>query len=129
MKASLLLTGFLAALVVFSGCTTQDTTKLHLGMTKEEVIKIMGKPYSVGANADTEYLNYLLTSRTIRPHPYNFSENKLNYSQSHSQYGSTTVNAINAGPINVTRMESYIVALKNGKVVSFGNRSQLGIKN
>lgn len=51
-------------LALFSACTSIDTTKLHLGMTKEEVIAVMGNPDSVGADGNFEYLNYRISSST-----------------------------------------------------------------
>lgn len=44
------------------GCvaTTSKTVKLQLGMTKPEVIKVMGNPTSVKAKESIETLEYLL---------------------------------------------------------------------
>ena len=63
MKASLWLICALA-LTLVSGCVSQDTSKLSIGMTKEEVIKVMGEPLTVGADTDYEYLNYRVSSST-----------------------------------------------------------------
>jgi hypothetical protein len=49
----------LAWFVLF-GCATSgsQTTKLRMGMTREEVIHIMGHPIAVSASEDTEFLHY-----------------------------------------------------------------------
>jgi outer membrane protein assembly factor BamE (lipoprotein component of BamABCDE complex) len=54
----------LAALV--AGCTTSSETmaELSVGMTKSEVIKLMGKPDSVSAQNGVEYLTYTLRTET-----------------------------------------------------------------
>ena len=48
--------------VVLNGCvtTTSSTNRLHSGMTKAEVIKVMGNPTSVKAKDNNETLEYLL---------------------------------------------------------------------
>ena len=47
------------------GCVTaQKMNKLNLGMTKAEVIKVMGNPTSISAKGNTEYLNYRLKETT-----------------------------------------------------------------
>ncbi len=50
------------ALVSLCGCATQDTSALRIGMTKDEVIQVMGKPDTFGADSQFEYLNYYVTS-------------------------------------------------------------------
>jgi hypothetical protein len=61
MRTSLLSLCFFS-LAFFSACTSIDTTKLRIGMTKDEVFTVMGKPDSVGADGNFEYLNYRLSS-------------------------------------------------------------------
>jgi outer membrane protein assembly factor BamE (lipoprotein component of BamABCDE complex) len=58
MKYSvLILIGFLLI-----GCATSGKINaVNMGMTKEQVIKVMGNPVSVSAKGSTEYLNYKLS--------------------------------------------------------------------
>jgi hypothetical protein len=51
-----------ALLIVVSGCatTSKKMNKLSLGMTKEQVMKIMGEPTSASATDGVEYMNYTL---------------------------------------------------------------------
>jgi outer membrane protein assembly factor BamE (lipoprotein component of BamABCDE complex) len=51
----------IALALVWSGCTTPNTSALRIGMTKEEAIKVMGEPNSVSAQGGFEYLNYILS--------------------------------------------------------------------
>jgi len=44
------------------GCATSGVINgVNIGMTKDEVIKVMGNPVSVSAKEGTEYLNYKLS--------------------------------------------------------------------
>ena len=44
------------------GCATaHKISGVRMGMTKEEVIKVMGPPVSTSAKGNTEYLNYALS--------------------------------------------------------------------
>jgi len=54
-------TSLLTALVVAGCATASKISKVKIGMTKEEVITVMGKPASVSAQGRTEYLNYSLS--------------------------------------------------------------------
>ena len=80
----------LALLLV--GCTTSSDamTELSMGMSKSEVIKLLGKPDSVSATSGTEYLTYTLRTET------SFTRNTWGY-QGH-----------------------YFVRLVNGRVDSYG---------
>lgn len=55
------------AVVIFTasllaGCATAGKiSTVQLGMTKDDVIKVMGKPTSVSAQGSSEYLNYALS--------------------------------------------------------------------
>jgi hypothetical protein len=52
----------LSACFLVLGCATAGRINgLHLGMTKEEAIAVMGRPASVSAQGQAEYLNYLLS--------------------------------------------------------------------
>ena len=50
----------LVGVVLFFGCagSSKNMNKLHLGMSKAEVIEAMGHPDSTSANRDIEYLKY-----------------------------------------------------------------------
>jgi outer membrane protein assembly factor BamE (lipoprotein component of BamABCDE complex) len=52
------MTGFI---FVFGCATAHKIGKVQLGMTKQEVIRVMGKPVSVSAQGVSEYLNYSLS--------------------------------------------------------------------
>ncbi|NIA06724.1 MAG: hypothetical protein GWP14_03655 [Actinobacteria bacterium] len=69
MTKILLLTSVIAASLLCSGCISAITTpnasklnKVELGMTKAEVIEQMGKPDSIRAQGNTEYLVYRLAT-------------------------------------------------------------------
>lgn len=48
--------------VLLAGCATANKiSAVQLGMTKDDVVKVMGKPTSVSAQGDSEYLNYALS--------------------------------------------------------------------
>lgn len=50
----------IGVLVLATGCATtpRKFNSLHLGMTKANVIDLLGEPRSVSAHSGTEYLNY-----------------------------------------------------------------------
>jgi len=56
---------YLVALIIglaLVGCATSGRINaVNIGMTKGEVIKVMGKPVSISAKGGTEYLNYKLS--------------------------------------------------------------------
>ena len=48
--------------LALAGCATSGKINaVNIGMTKDEVIKVMGKPVSISAKDGTEYLNYKLS--------------------------------------------------------------------
>lgn len=52
-----------AATAIVAGCASSvDLNRIHIGMTKSEVIAILGTPDSTSAQANVEYLTYYLTS-------------------------------------------------------------------
>lgn len=52
----------LAVCIAMSACATAEKIGgIHLGMTKQEVIAVMGPPASVSAQGRSEYLNYALS--------------------------------------------------------------------
>ena len=48
------------AITVISCATAGKISGVRLGMTKQEVIAVMGPPVSISAQGQTEYLNYTL---------------------------------------------------------------------
>lgn len=51
-----------AIILIIAGCATAGKiTSVQLGMTKEQVIAVMGKPVSISAQGNSEYLNYKLS--------------------------------------------------------------------
>lgn len=67
MKSPLLL--FFAVLVVsLCGCvTTPDPDKLELGLSKNDVSKIMGTPRSIDTDGEIEYWNYSIRDANTAP--------------------------------------------------------------
>lgn len=61
MKAKIILLFGLAALIV-AGCLepASKISGVSLGMTKEQVLKVMGPPASMTADTNAVYLNYAL---------------------------------------------------------------------
>lgn len=52
----------IAFLFIFTGCATAyKMNDISLGMTKQEVIHILGRPNSTSAISGVEYLSYTLT--------------------------------------------------------------------
>ena len=48
--------------LALAGCATSGKINaVNIGMTKDEAIKVMGKPVSISAKGETEYLNYKLS--------------------------------------------------------------------
>lgn len=84
-----LLIAFVAFLV---GCTSSSDalTELSVGMSKVEVIQLLGKPDSVSAKSGMEYLTYTLRTET------SFTRNTWGY------------------------QGQYFVRLVNGRVESYG---------
>jgi len=59
MKFSVILLSIVALL---AGCASaHKISKVQIGMTKEEVIAVMGNPVSTSAQGNFEYLNYALS--------------------------------------------------------------------
>lgn len=58
MKVSLLT---LVALLLAACATAHKISAVHIGMTKQEVVAVMGAPTSTSARGSTEYLNYALS--------------------------------------------------------------------
>jgi hypothetical protein len=59
---------FIIALVALCGCAAPMATKMNhvsVGMTKSEVIAVMGSPQTVSAKDGVEYLNYRLATSML----------------------------------------------------------------
>ena len=57
------LSSLLIVLVVFVGCATASKTNgLNLGMTRAQVLAVMGQPASTAADSDVEVLRYKLSA-------------------------------------------------------------------
>ena len=56
------ITPFLLLTVLLAGCssTAQLLNNIHIGMTKDQVVAILGAPDSTSAQANIEYLTYYL---------------------------------------------------------------------
>lgn len=69
MKRTLVLS--LVVSLILIGCVTANKmNNVSLGMTKPEVIAVMGNPTSTSAKGDTEYLNYIFTNRKLNLNHY-----------------------------------------------------------
>jgi outer membrane protein assembly factor BamE (lipoprotein component of BamABCDE complex) len=56
----------LAALALLAGCATADKMNgLSIGMTREQVISVMGAPDTTGAQGNNEYLVYRLSDTKL----------------------------------------------------------------
>jgi hypothetical protein len=71
------------ARVIFTGCTTPATNleKVQAGMTKEEVIRTLGKPYGRELRDGTEILIYDLATDQARAAMYSGMLRSLNLSK------------------------------------------------
>jgi hypothetical protein len=60
---------FLAIAVILTGCSTpsKNLNKLSVGMTKAEVIQVLGEPESTRASSGVEFLIYSLKERMTKP--------------------------------------------------------------
>jgi len=73
MKTKSSLFALLALGVVLAGCATSEKLNdLHIGMTKDQVLGLFGKPDSTTAQANVEYLTYYLVAESGygRDQPY-----------------------------------------------------------
>jgi hypothetical protein len=71
------------AVVIVTGCTTPVTSleKMQAGMTKEEVIRTLGKPYGKELRDGTEILIYDLATDQVRAAMYSGMLRSLNLSK------------------------------------------------
>ncbi len=73
MNTKTCLVAFALACAFVGGCTTADQlNNIRIGMTKEQVIAILGKSDSMSAQANVEYLTYFLDAPNLngREQPY-----------------------------------------------------------
>lgn len=57
-----LISGLFAS-ALLAGCSTaQNMSDVQLGMTKQEVVRVVGKPVSASAQGDTEILHFTLSN-------------------------------------------------------------------
>jgi hypothetical protein len=69
-----IITAFILLLAaLFAGCTTADQlNKLRIGMSKDQVVAVLGQPDSTSAQANIEYMTYYLSNDSSygRDQPY-----------------------------------------------------------
>lgn len=109
MKKSLLV---ILTLIMASGCasTIQKTLQLSVGMSKSEVIQIMGNPESSKASDGAEFLIYKLQPGT-----------SLGVGAVCGMAGLLTIGIAYADPrCTGGKEEEHFVKLESGKVVSYG---------
>jgi outer membrane protein assembly factor BamE (lipoprotein component of BamABCDE complex) len=96
MKILLILS---SCLLLLSACVTSatKTTAISLGMTKPEVIAILGQPHSASANDGREFLTFMVSGRWAPP---------LN-------------------PNAKAFADTYIVSFRDGKVDAYGRPAEL----
>lgn len=63
---------WLLLVLLLTGCVTSSSkiNNVSIGMPKGDAIKVMGKPASITADRDAEYLNYSLLERFGVVQPY-----------------------------------------------------------
>jgi hypothetical protein len=73
----------LAVLIIFTGCTTPvfSLETVHAGMTQEEVIRALGKPYGRELRDGVEILIYDLATDQVRAAMYSGILRSLNLSK------------------------------------------------
>jgi len=73
MKTKAAIVGCLILAALLVGCATSDKLNyVHIGMTKDQVVAVLGTPDSTSAQANVEYLTYYLTAESGygRDQPY-----------------------------------------------------------
>lgn len=99
---------------IVSSCASTDTTKLHVGMTRDEVVAVMGKPEAVSAAGNVESLSYSLEETAS----FTSSSSMV---QPMGSVGSVTSSAyMGSGSSRSVHMQPYYVRLVDGKVESYG---------
>ena len=97
MKTKLSLLALILLGALFAGCmSSAELNKLQIGMTKDQVIALLGQPDSTSAQANVEYLTYYLE-----------------------------VSDAAVGRYATDGEKAYMVRLVDGKVESFGRFLQL----
>ena len=97
---------------ILAGCVTTfhpwDLSKIEPGMTKEQVIAILGKPSDVKQSGDFEWLEYTYTeSPVVAP----LEGSGLNFDQKYPFFEKQIEREM--------QTYRYAVELQNGKVVSY----------
>ena len=66
-KTTSVLAGLLLAAGITAGCATSSArlNKLSLGMSRDEVVKTLGRPHAVTAQGDVEFLSYNLLNKGV----------------------------------------------------------------
>ncbi len=59
--------GLLLAVALAAGCASSSAklNKVSLGMSRDEVVKTLGRPHAVTAQGDAEYLSYNLLNKGV----------------------------------------------------------------
>ena len=67
-----LLFALIVTAILMTGCATtaNKMNSVHIGMTKQEVISVLGPPTSTSAKEGVEYLNYNLFEPVYGINPY-----------------------------------------------------------
>lgn len=62
-----LVVSLIAAGLVVVGCASSSSrlNKVSLGMSRDEVVKTLGKPHAVAAQGDSEFLTYNLLNKGV----------------------------------------------------------------
>ena len=65
MKTNLIIVGLAA--IILAGCLApaSNVNAVQIGMSKAQVLKIMGTPASITADTNAEYLNYTLAEHPV----------------------------------------------------------------
>lgn len=90
-------------LTILTACVSHDATKLHVGMTRDEVIKIMGKPTASTVNGATELLLF--------QHDTEFKDMK-------PLRGADSVNRERRPLARFVKVETHTVCLRDGLLQS-----------
>lgn len=110
---------FIILVTALSGCVSVESTvsltgKLQLGMTKEQVIEIMGKPEVVASPPASETLHYYFT--------------KITGDDVADEFGQQARDNIAASPMSSSRVRSprlYRLQLAENRLVAFGIGAEL----
>ncbi|HYE30137.1 MAG TPA: outer membrane protein assembly factor BamE [Methylomirabilota bacterium] len=93
----------LAAIALLAGCASRSTkmNKLVLGMPREDVVRIMGKPHAVSAQGHVEYLTYNLVNRgggDMQPYTVRLINDRVEAFGEKSDFSTAKFGPLPAGP-------------------------------